>query len=108
MQLGCDNPCYQCRLGEMGTEHSLAAKDLGIMVGWQLDVRQQCTLTAQKANWILGCNQRNVARALSCGCPCLLQGNWIRWSLRVPIQLKPFYYSNLSGYSVLVKGEAYN
>ena len=62
LNLGQGNSLYQYKLKDVRMEHSPAEKDLGVLMDGKLDgklnMSQQCTLTGQKANCILGCMKR--------------------------------------------------
>jgi len=52
------------RLGRERIENSPEEKDLEVQLDEKINVIQQCMLTAQKANLILGCIKRRVASRL--------------------------------------------
>ncbi|PKU47473.1 hypothetical protein llap_2213 [Limosa lapponica baueri] len=62
LHLGWDNTQYQYRPGDEWLESCPEEKDLGIRMHKKLDMSRQFVLAAQKANLILGCIKRSVAR----------------------------------------------
>ena len=62
LHLGPGNPHYHCKLGDVRMEHSPANKGLGVLMHGKLDMSQQRTLAVQKANTVLGCLKRSVAK----------------------------------------------
>ncbi|PKU28706.1 hypothetical protein llap_20989 [Limosa lapponica baueri] len=62
LHLGHNNPIKRDRLGEEWLESCPVVKNLGVLVNSWLNMSQQCAQVAKKANSILVCIKKSVAR----------------------------------------------
>ena len=68
LHLVWNSPKQQYRLGSDWLECSAAEKDLGVSVDSKLDMTQQCSFAAMKAESLLGCSTTRRSRDVIISC----------------------------------------
>ncbi|GAB0176561.1 cAMP-dependent protein kinase inhibitor alpha [Grus japonensis] len=86
LHVGQGNPKHNYRLSEEWIESSPEEKDLGVLVDEKLNMSQQCTLAAQKANRNPGLHQKKRDQQVEGG-DCPFYSALVRPHLQYCIQL---------------------
>ena len=64
LHLRWGSPGYTYKLGDKRLESSPVERDLGVWVDCKLNMSQQCTLAAKRANCVLGCIKHSIDNQL--------------------------------------------